>query len=211
MKARIDAEVLAADLAEGLSAAQIAERRGVNLRAAYRRVHQLGLKLNSRRKNGWSWLADDLKHYRVAEIAVRRGISQPMLNAAINEHGLRYLVRSQRRCDYDAVLADLATGLTVPEVAAAQGVSRTLSGRSISGSSLARPRSRPSPPARHPGHDLAPPREAAAITQAAGRVQMAGRVDARRHHFCSAPVVSYTSTHCVAPESLTREGRVGVG
>jgi hypothetical protein len=92
--------------------------------AVYGRIQRLGLKLNSaRRRNDWTWLADDLRRYRTFEIGQRRGISLPMLNAAINRLELRHLVPSQRQCDYDAVLADLAAGKTAAEVAKAHGVS----------------------------------------------------------------------------------------
>ena len=120
VRVRLAADVLAADLAEGLSVAEIGERHGLPSDYVYGPIRRLGLKLNRRtRPSDWTGLAEDLLKYRPREIAEQRGTSVGAVYWAANYYGIRHLITPARTIDHDLVRADLAAD----EVAAAHGIS----------------------------------------------------------------------------------------
>ena len=76
MRVRLAVDVLAADLAEGLSVTEIAERHELPMDYVYGRIRRSGLKVNLRRlRVDWTGLAEELKEHRPREIAEARGTS----------------------------------------------------------------------------------------------------------------------------------------
>ena len=121
---RLAVDVLSADLAEGLTVAEIADRHRLPMDYVYGRIRRLGLKLNpAKRRVDWTGLAEQLERLHPRDVASLRDCSVASIYRVADRLDLRHLFAPARTIDHEVVRADLAAGMSVDDVAAAHGIS----------------------------------------------------------------------------------------